>query len=281
MARRLADLGYPISAVYDHHQPIAASLAVELGCTEAKSLAEVTAASDVIFTVVSDDAAMEEIFTGEDSLLVGAGGKTFIHCATLSPAAQEAAEQAASEAGATTLAASIASSLTQARIGTLIFMIGGDEEVFKAHEELLGDLSVTRIYVGSVGDVARIKAINNMVMNINTAGLAEGLGLAARLGLDLKLVRELFSHTGANSRVLETDGEDMVLRDHACYYSSTHAAKDCRIASSLALSAGLPVPLLSATEGQYQKLIDLGLGELDKSGIAELTFPNRAGESLI
>ncbi len=281
MARRLADLGYPISAVYDHHQPIAASLAVELDCTEAKTLAELTAVSDVIFTVVSDDAAMAEIFTGETSLLQGAAGKTFIHCATLSPEAQEAAEKAASDVGATTLAASIASSITQARIGTLIFMIGGDEAVFRANEELLKDLSVTMLYVGSVGDVARIKAINNMVMNINTAGLAEGLGLATRLGLDLTVVRELFSFTGANSRVLETDGEDMVLRDHACFYSSTHAAKDCGIAHSLARSVGVPVPLLAATETQYQKLIDLGLGELDKSGVAELTFPERAGESLI
>ena len=53
-----------------------------------------------------------------------------------------------------------------------------------------------------------------MVMNINTAGLAEGLGLGDALGLDLDMLREVFSQTGANSRVLETDGEDMQNRDH-------------------------------------------------------------------
>src|SRR6478752_7902278 len=106
IARRLADLGYPIAAVYDHHENLATSLAVELGSLAAKSLPEVTAASDVIFTVVTDDAAMRGIFTGEDSLLKGAAGKLFINCATVSPGAHEAAAEAAAAAGATTLAAS-------------------------------------------------------------------------------------------------------------------------------------------------------------------------------
>jgi 3-hydroxyisobutyrate dehydrogenase len=116
-----------------------------------------------------------------------------------------------------------------------------------------------------------------MVMNINTAGLAEGLGLGNALGLDLQVLKEVFSQTGANSRVLETDGDDMILREHECYFSAAHAAKDSGIANALADAAGIAVPLSHAAETQYRKMIDLGLGELDKSGIAELTFPDRAG----
>ena len=78
-----------------------------------------------------------------------------------------------------------------------------------------------------------------MVMNINTAGLAEGLGLGAALGLDLTMLREVFSQTGANSRVLQTDGEDMQNRDHSCFFSAAHAAKDSGIALKLARGAGL------------------------------------------
>jgi 3-hydroxyisobutyrate dehydrogenase len=69
----------------------------------------------------------------------------------------------------------------------------------------------------------------------------------------------------------------MLRRDHDCYFSASHAAKDSGIANALAATAGVSVPLSQATEAQYRKLIDLGLGELDKSGIAELTFPGRAG----
>jgi 3-hydroxyisobutyrate dehydrogenase len=277
MARRLADLGYSITVVYDPQEAVAVALASELGAVAAKSLPEVTAAATVIFTVVSDDAAMQEIFTGEKSLLQGAAGKLFINCATVSPAAHEAAAEAASAVGASTLAASMASSIPQARQGTLYLMIGGDADVFAKYEPLLMDIAASVRHVGPVGNAAKIKALVNMVMNINTAGLAEGLGLGAALGLDLPLLQQIFAQTGANSRVLETDGEDMLRRDHDCYFSASHAAKDSGIANALAATAGVSVPLSQATEAQYRKLIDLGLGELDKSGIAELTFPGRAG----
>jgi 3-hydroxyisobutyrate dehydrogenase-like beta-hydroxyacid dehydrogenase len=89
---------------------------------------------------------------------------------------------------------------------------------------------------------------------------------------------EVFSQTGANSRVLATDGQDMVNRDHACYFSAAHAAKDSGIALKLALEAGLNLPLATATKAQYDRMIASGLGELDKSGIAELTFPGRASK---
>lgn len=89
------------------------------------------------------------------------------------------------------------------------------------------------------------------------------------------MLREVFSQTGANSRVLETDGEDMQFRDHECYFSSAHGAKDSGIAAALAKRARLNLPLNEATQRQYQRMIEEGLGELDKSGIAELTFKGR------
>ena len=277
MARRLADLGYRVGAVYDSHEASAASLALELGCLHAKTLPEVTAACGVVFTVVTDDESMQGIFADGGSLLEGAAGRTFINCATVSPEAHEAAAEAAERAGASTLAASMASSITQARQGTLYLMVGGEAAVFERMKPLLADLSSSLRYVGPVGHAAKIKALVNMVMNINTAGLAEGLGLGAALGVDLQVLKEIFSQTGANSRVLETDGDDMITREHDCYFSAAHAAKDSGIANALAGQAGVSVPLSRATEIQYRKMIELGLGGLDKSGIAELTFPDRAG----
>jgi 3-hydroxyisobutyrate dehydrogenase-like beta-hydroxyacid dehydrogenase len=277
IARRLADLGYEIAAVYDSHHPVAVSVAAELGAKATKSLPEVSALSDVVFTVVSDDAAMDSIFTGADSLLENAAGKTFINCATVSPESHEKAADAAAKAGAETLAASMASSIPQARNGTLYLMVGGEEATYTANEPLLKDISSALRYVGPVGNAAKIKALVNMVMNINTAGLAEGLGLGAALGLDLGVLKEVFSQTGANSRVLETDGDDMISREHDCFFSAGHAAKDSGIANAIAQGVGVKVPLSLATESQYRRLIDLGLGELDKSAIAELTFPGRKG----
>jgi 3-hydroxyisobutyrate dehydrogenase-like beta-hydroxyacid dehydrogenase len=89
------------------------------------------------------------------------------------------------------------------------------------------------------------------------------------------MLREVFAQTGANSRVLQTDGEDMQNRDHAVFFSAAHAAKDSGIALDLAEDVGLDLPLSRATREQYELMIAEGLGELDKSGVAELTFKSR------
>lgn len=276
MARRLKDRQFSVTAVYDSNRKTATDLAAELGAAACQDLSQVTAESDVIITVVSDDKAMREIFSASgDNLLVNARGKLFINCATISPQVHVDVDKMATKAGAQTLEACMASSITQAREGSLYLMCGGSEEAFRKAEPILKELGSTIRFVGKAGEAAKVKALVNMVMNINTAGLAEGLGLGAALGLDLKMLREVFAQTGANSRVLETDGEDMQNRDHSCFFSAAHAAKDSGIALELARDLGLDVPLARATKEQYERMIAEGLGELDKSGIAELTFKDR------
>ena len=276
MARRLKDCGYAVTAVYDAHAPSAAALAQELGAAPATRLADVTAAADVIFTVVTDDAAQLAVFaeTG-DSLLNGARGKTFINCATITPAVHVEVERRAKAAGAVSLEGCMASSIPQARNGTLYLMCGGDRATFDRVKPLLEKLSTALRYIGPAGQAAQVKALVNMVMNINTAGLAEGLGLGAALGLDLDVLREVFAQTGANSQVLKTDGEDMQNRAHDCFFSGAHAAKDSTIAWVLGCEAGLDLPLAAATKLQYERMVALGLGQLDKSAVAELTFRGR------
>ena len=273
MARRLKECDFPIAAVYDVNTAAAQSLAQELGAEACADLRQVTKLSEVIITVVTDDKAMKKIYTG--GLLSRSKGKLFINCATITPAVHVWVEGKAEKAGAQSLEACMASSITQAREGTLYLMLGGKPEVFERAKPILEKLSASMRYVGPAGKAAEVKALVNMVMNINTAALAEGLGLGAALGLDLTLLREVFSQTGANSRVLQTDGEDMQNREHSCFFSAAHAAKDSGIALKLSKQAGLNLPLAAATRKQYERMVKEGLGELDKSGIAELTFKGR------
>ena len=278
MARRLKDRGYHVTTLYDVNRAAATSLATELAAAASPTLGDVTAGADVVFTIVTDDAAMRDIYTGGDSLLANARGKLFINCATVSPQIHCEVEQWAEAAGASSLEACMASSITQAREGSLYLMCGGGEEVFRRAEPILKELSTSLRYVGKSGEAAKVKALVNMVMNINTAGLAEGLGLGDALGLDLTMLREVFSQTGAASRVLQTDGEDMQNREHSCFFSAAHAAKDSGIALTLAEEMGLDLPLARETKNQYDRMVEVGLGELDKSGIAELTFNGRLTE---
>ena len=276
MARRLKDQGYQVTAVFDSHTPLAVDLAAEIGGEAAQTLARVNELATVIITVVTDDKAMRAIFAEQgDSLLLGSKGKLFINCATVSPQVHLDVEALAHNAGAESLEACMASSITQAREGTLYLMTGGTDAAFQRAEPILKALSISLRHIGASGKAAQVKALVNMVMNINTAGLAEGLGLGASLGLDLTMLREVFSQTGANSQVLKTDGEDMQNRDHSCFFSGAHAAKDSGIALTLAQEKGLNLPLAEATKLQFDRMVTEGFGDLDKSGIAELTFPGR------
>ena len=278
MTRRLHECGYAVTAVFDTNTAAASTLATEIGAEACTNLARVTALADVVFTVVTDDAAQLAVFAESgDSLLTGANGKTFVNCATITPATHVEVERRAVAAGARSLEGCMASSIPQARSGTLYLMCGGDKDAFESVRPILEKLSSALRYIGPAGRAAQVKALVNMVMNINTAGLAEGLGLGAALGLNLEMLREVFAQTGANSQVLKTDGEDMQNRAHDCYFSAAHAAKDSGIARKLGEETGLKLPLAVATHEQYVRMVALGLGALDKSGIAELTFKGRHG----
>ncbi|MBV9671702.1 MAG: NAD(P)-dependent oxidoreductase [Verrucomicrobia bacterium] len=276
MARRLKDQGHSIAAVYDLNRAVGAAVAKELDSKAPELLSEVSELCEVIFTVVTDDKAMRTIYFGTDNLF--RPSRLYINCATVSPNVHREIEKKGREVGAEVIEAPMASSMTHAREGKLYMMVGGSFESFQRAEPLLKDIAVSLRYIGGPGTAAEVKALVNMVMNINTAGLAEGFGLAEALGLDFQLIKEVFSQTGANSRVLETDGQDMIEREHSTFFSAAHAAKDSGIALELAKEQGLNLPLLIASKQQYDRMVKVGLGEIDKSGISELTFRSRKAD---
>ena len=158
MARHLKDRQFHVTAVYDTNRAAATMLASELGCAAAQHLSEVTAESDVIFTVVTDNAAMRQIFSAPgDNLLVNARGKLFVNCATISPQVHVEVEQLAAKAGAQTLEACMASSITQAREGKLYLMCGGSEEAFRKAEPILKELAASMRFIGKAGEAAKVK----------------------------------------------------------------------------------------------------------------------------
>lgn len=155
MARRLRETGFTISAVFDVNKEVAEALAKELNCVAAEELKSVTALSEIIITVVSDDKAMKAIFTG--GLLTRAKGKLFINCATVTPAVHVWVEQKCEAKGASSLEACMASSITQAREGSLYLMCGGKPEVFERAKPVLEKLSSALRYIGPAARRRRSK----------------------------------------------------------------------------------------------------------------------------
>src|SRR5207244_7645716 len=112
------------------------------GCAACSTRARVTALSDVVITVVTDDTAMRRIYADKkDNLLKNAAGRVFINCATITPKVHVEVERLAKKAKAESLEACMASSITQARQGTLYLMCGGAESTFNKMKSILTKLS--------------------------------------------------------------------------------------------------------------------------------------------
>jgi 3-hydroxyisobutyrate dehydrogenase len=152
MARRLAECGFEISALYDLNPAAAQTLAPELGAVAVADLRLVTRLSEVVITVVTDDRAMKKIFTG--GLLNRARGKLFINCATVTPDIHVWVEARAERVGAQSLEACMASSITQARQGSLYLMCGGRPEAFEWAGPVLEKLAAAVHYIGPAGKAA-------------------------------------------------------------------------------------------------------------------------------
>ena len=142
MARRLKDRGYHVTAVFDVNRAAATALAQELGSFASQSLGEVTAAADVVITVVSDDAAMRaNLRRPNDNLLVNANGKLFINCATdLARKCMSKWRRWRKRPARRALEACMASSITQAREGSLYLMCGGEKAAFERAQPILKEL---------------------------------------------------------------------------------------------------------------------------------------------
>ena len=209
-------------------------------------------------------------------LLNGADGKVFINCATITPQVHVDVETLAEQAGAKSLEGCMASSITQAREGTLYLMCGGKREVFDDVRPILDSMSTDLKYIGTAGQAAQVKALVNMVMNINTAGLAEGLGAWSGAGprpgdapagvfADGRQFpgagNRRGGHGGPGPRVLLLIGpRGQGFRHRPGTWQATPGCS-CR--------------LRMPPNASYDRMIEIGKGELDKSGVAELTFPGR------
>ena len=279
MARHLKEVGWPIVAIYDGGKNAARSLARELDAEPCATLARVTELSDIILTVVTDDQAMKSIFAGrKDNLLVNARGKLFVNCATVSPATHVHVEKTANRAGAETLEACMASSITQARDGHALSHVRRREAAFENVQTDARRISAPRLrYIGPTGQAAQVKALVNMVMNINTAGLAEGLGSRRRArprsgNAPRSLLpdrRELPRPANRWRRHAEPRARLLFLR-RPRRQGQRHRPRPRQERRNSTSRSPQPPTNNSAAWSQQ------GLGELDKSGIAELTFKNRA-----
>ncbi len=268
MASNLLRKGFEV-AVYNRTSGKAEAL-LALGAKQLVTPAAVAEASDVVITMISNDAAIREVYFGVNGILASArSGLIIIDSSTISPTLAKELASEAETRGAAFLDAPVTGSKPAAEGGTLVFMVGGSADKLTEVEDILLAMGRKIIPMGPSGSGSTAKLAHNTIVGINVAALAEGMAIAASGGIDGHSFLELVQSGGAASKAAEMKGPKLLAADYDVQFSLELMLKDLRLSSTLSDSLNVPTPLLEATKSLFQVGDALGLGTLDMSSVGQ------------
>jgi 3-hydroxyisobutyrate dehydrogenase len=269
MARNLVQKGFATTVW--NRSPERAQPLVELGATLAASPREAAGDADLVLCVVGDDAASRAVWLGPDGALAGARPDTLaVDSSTLSlDWARELAATATGQ-GLRFLDAPLTGSKDAAQAGELVLFVGGAADDYEAALPVFEAISRRTAHLGPHGAGAVFKLVLNLMAAVQAVALAEGLTLAERAGLNMEQAVPLILNGAPGSPLVKGKAARMVARD----YDDTHFAlkwmrKDASYALRAAEAFGVPMPTVAAAREVYQLALNLGLGDLDFSAVAE------------
>jgi 2-hydroxy-3-oxopropionate reductase len=247
-------------------EPLVAAGAVSYG-----SPAELAAACDAVFTVVTTSGDFEQVVLGDNGIIKGArAGCVVVDMETISPVVARHIAEALAAQGMDMIDAPVSGGPMGAEQATLSIMAGGKPAVFERVKPLFECLGKTIVHVGDHGAGQITKACNQLALLVNAQGSAEALTLAARCGVDPAKVREVMLGGIAASRVLELFGKRMVDRDFAAGIESRLYYKDLHIVLDLAHEVGMAAPAAAVTMQSVNALIGRGEGKNDLSALIKV-----------
>ncbi|RTE09853.1 NAD(P)-binding domain-containing protein [Paenibacillus whitsoniae] len=243
----------------------------QLGAEVGVTPAAVARSSDVVITMLSHDAALLDIFYSENGVLSGIHpALTIVDCSTVSP---QTSQKLASELAAhfvDYLDAPVTGTKPAAEAGTLTFMVGGSKEVFDEQSDVFQALGSKALYLGPSGSGSYAKLAHNTMVGINLAGLAEGLSIATKAGINPAQFLEIVRSGGANSKQVELKSDKILDRDFSNQFSLKLMLKDLQLAQDITGNFQLPVPMLQAATNLFQIGLSQGLGDQDLSALIQL-----------
>ncbi len=267
MAGHLARAGHPLT-VWNRTPGRAAAL-LAIGATEAADPAELASASDVIVSCVSDTPDVAAVLFGARGVAAGARpGALVIDCSTIGPAATRDFAARLAAQGVALVDAPVSGGSEGAQKATLTIFVGGEPAAVDRARPILAVLGETITHVGPVGSGQAVKAVNQVILAGTYLGVAEGIVLAIKAGLDVEQVVGALSGGAAQSWVLANRSGRMLANDYPLGFKIALHLKDLRIALGLAaeLDAALPVSRLCAEI--EDALVADGHGDDDVSAVA-------------
>ena len=266
MAGHLLRAGHP-TTVWNRTPGRAADL-VAAGAREASTPAELAAASDVVFTCVSDTPDVEAVLFAEHGVAEGLGrGSLLIDCSSISPSATRTFAERLAAQGVAYVDAPVSGGSEGAQKATLTIFCGGEDAAVERARPILEKLGKTITHFGPVGSGQAVKAVNQVVIAGVYLAVAEGLVLALKAGLDPEQVVSALGGGAAGSWILQNRSGRMLANEYPLGFKTRLHLKDLGIALSLARELGV-LPLAGLVAQLENGLVARGYGDEDMSNLA-------------
>jgi 3-hydroxyisobutyrate dehydrogenase-like beta-hydroxyacid dehydrogenase len=270
MAMNLLKAGHSLTVW--NRTPSRAQELVAAGATPAKSAREAAAASDILFTIVSDPPALEQVLWGHqgnsDGALAGLPrGSIYIDSSTVAPSLTRRVAAACAERGVRYLDAPVTGGDWGAREGNLVFMIGGAADTFREVEPILGVLGKKCFHLGPNGAGQTVKLAMNAILALQVGAMAEALALVTKAGLKGEQLIEVMQSSMARSGVLDIKAPLMVKGDFKPSFPLRLMHKDLGLALDLGNQLGVALPATAAAREVYNYVKGASPDDLDYSGV--------------
>ncbi|MDQ0967731.1 3-hydroxyisobutyrate dehydrogenase [Flavobacterium sp. W4I14] len=238
MAEQLIKADYAVT-VYNRSKNKEASLK-EMGASIAETPKALIAATDVIIVMVSDDAAIEQIFKGEEGLFSGgASGKIIVNMSTVSPSISKEMSKHCKTQGNFYLDAPVSGSVKQAETGQLVIMVGGEETAFNQVKPILEKMGKLAKLVGNNGAGNSAKLAINSLLALYAQGLAETILFANEQGIKTEDLLELINNAAIGNIFTKIKGDAIIADHYKAAFALKHIVKDLNLAKAEGISSPL------------------------------------------
>jgi 3-hydroxyisobutyrate dehydrogenase len=267
MAANLARAGFPVAAW--NRTPDRAPELQELGVTTASSPADAASNADIVVICVSDTPDVEAVLFGPEGVVEGAKpGTLIVDCSTIAPSGSWDFAARLRERDLRMVDAPVSGGSEGARNATLTIFVGGAERDVEHARPVLNALGRTITHVGPIGAGQAVKAVNQVILAGTYLGVAEGIVLAIKAGLDVEQLVAALSGGAAQSWVLTNRSGRMLENDYPLGFKVALHRKDLGIALGLARESGASLPVSALCEAIEAGLIGQGHADDDMSAVA-------------
>jgi 3-hydroxyisobutyrate dehydrogenase-like beta-hydroxyacid dehydrogenase len=269
VTRRLLAAGHTVHG-YNRSREKAAPL-VELGLVLEDSPRAVAEAADVVFSMVTNAAALEAVTQGPDGILAGLGaGKIYVDMTTGTPEGSRALAELVAERGARMLDAPVSGSVTTLEEGRLSIMVGGDEDAFAEVEPILLDIGPTVMRIGSNGQALLMKIAINLSLHVQMVAFCEGLLLAEKDGIDREVAVEALLKSVIASPMLKYRGPFVLEMPDEAWFNVNMMQKDMNLALEAGRKLDVPMPTTAISNELLTAARAMGLVEQDFAVVYEV-----------